>query len=109
MLWLTVHKKIKLSMTIEDRGPCSKSPGTSNTQEVKPIPYPHTPSPCSHPEEGIGDTQSREMDVEAAQETEGGAGEQSWDGHGERTGERDDNTTRGIKRTREDDEWSGGT
>ena len=49
MLWLTVHKKIKLSMTIEDRGPCSKSPGTSNTQEVKPIPYPHTPSPRSHP------------------------------------------------------------
>ena len=55
-------------------------------------------------ERGGGGTQAREMDVAAAQESEGEAGEQRRDGHGERTSERDDNTTRGMKRTREDDE-----
>ena len=59
-------------------------------------------------ERGVGDTQAREMDVAAAQETKGGAGGQSRDGHGERTDERNDNTTRGMKRTREDDDGCAG-
>ena len=44
----------------------------------------------------------------AAQESEGGGGEQLRDGHGEKTGARDDNTMRGMKRTREDDEGRAG-
>ena len=59
-------------------------------------------------ERGGGGTQARERDVAAAQELEGIAGEQRRDGHGERTSGRDDNTTRGIKRTREDDEGRAG-
>ena len=53
-------------------------------------------------------TQVGEMDVVAAQESEGGVGEKRRDGHGERTSERDDNTTRGMKRTREDDDGCAG-
>ena len=59
-------------------------------------------------ERGGGGTQAREMDVAAAQESEGGVGEQRRDGHSERTSARDDNTTRGMKRTREDDEGRAG-
>ena len=53
-------------------------------------------------------TQVGEMDVVAAQESEGGVGGQRKGGHGERTSARDGNTTRGMKLTREDGEGSAG-
>ena len=59
-------------------------------------------------ERGGDGTQVGEMDVVAAQESEGGVGGQRRDGHGERTSARDDNTTRGMKCTREDDEGRAG-